>query len=393
MSALLIVDPDELLVSARELRRTVAELQSAAGEVGAAAETGWCGLASLEQAARRREVAELLTRLGSPLEEVAGVLDRVAAAGREQGGLARRLAVVRDERALERSRLLALGPPPEPQAAVHWRTLVALAEEELARLERLIAAAEQEFDRVQRHAARALSQVLGLVPPIVWDLALLVMTVKKVVRGWQQVAAAAAMGASLHRLRTMGVRGGERTIHRTRQRVERHVRRLRQAPPRWVSKVPGGAVVAGRAVPLVAGIDALPKIFTGGGYQGWRGTLTRGLAGVAVVGVAAAVAPLGTTAAVAGLGAAAIYQGWMTGSWIYDNRGRIRGAASRLWSGTRGLAGGALSGSRRAVGRARERAGSALDRLRRRHGHDRLRFPRQGTDPVAPAVAPAGASA
>ncbi len=92
------------------------------------------------------------------------------------------------------------------------------------------------------------------------------------------------MADTARRLRRMPVPGGERTVHRAQERVEKHVRQLRLQPPAWVSKVPGGAVVAGRAVPLVALVDAGRGVVTGGGYDGWRAGLTRGLGVVAVVG-------------------------------------------------------------------------------------------------------------
>src|SRR5690606_17163186 len=104
---------------------------------------------------------------------------------------------------------------------------------------------------------------------------------------------------------------GERTRHVMRERVRKHVRQLKLEPPNWISKVPGGAFIAGRAVPLVALAEAGITVGTGGGYDGVRGGLTRVLAGAAVVGLGAAVAaPAAVTVGAVGLSAVAVYQAW-----------------------------------------------------------------------------------
>lgn len=373
MSPVLRCDPDELEVTARSLRQAVAELEAVAGEVRAAGDPVWSGLAALEQAARRAEMAELVGRLAPPLQQVAGALDQVAAAAREQAGTVRRHTRLCEELSLERSRLIALGPPPEPLAAAHWTERLSSLEEERFRHQLLVEDAEREFGAVQRRVALLIEGIRAHVPQVVWDLALTFATVQKVAGGARQVAAAGSLADTARRLRRMPVPGGERTLHLMRERVDKQVSRLRMRAPGWVSRVPGGAAVAGRAVPAVALVDAARGVVTGGGYDGWRGGATRVLGAVGVVGAGVAVVTGGLAVGasapvlgVAGLGAAAVYQAWVTGNWVYDNRDRIAGTASRAWSGARGLVTRASSAGRSVVGRARERATAGLDRLRQR---------------------------
>ena len=392
MRTVLTLDPDQLDTTARSLRLVGAELRTTADRVAAWSEPSWSGLAALEQAARRREIAEATGQLAGPLEQVAGGVAEVALAAREHGDTVRRHVRLRDDLELERRAVLAVGAPPEPLAAARWAQRVAALQEESERHARLAEGAEREFEQVQRRVGALLDGLRGAVPQVVWDLGVTVMTVHKGVHGWNQVAAAGGMADAARRLHRRP--GGARTRHRMQERVRTHVRRLKMHPPRWISKVPGGATVAGRAVPVGAGVDALHGAWTGGGYQGWRGGVTRGLAGGALVGLVVVVAaPAAATAGALGLSVAAVYQAWMTGNWVYDNRARIAGAATRGWAGTTRVAGRAWKSGRGLLARARQRAASGLQRLRDGHARTgRSRDPRPGA-PVAPGPEPAGAQA
>lgn len=405
----LACDPDQLRTTARDLRRAADELEVSAAEIAGSSDPVWTGLAAVEQAARLAEVSGAVRQLASPLEQVAGALVVVASAAQEHGATVRWHSRLRDEAELERSRLVAFGSPTEPVGAASWSAQVARLGEEVAGHRRLVDEAERAFAEVLGGAARLLEQIRAQVPQIVWDLVLTVTTARNVARGWRQATGAAGLAGSARRLRRMRVPGGERTHHVVQQRVDKHVRRLRMQTPAWVAKVPGGAKVAGRALPVVALLDAAGGAWTGGGYEGWRGGLTRGLAvagtvgaGVAVVTGGVVVGVAAAPAAVAGLGLAAVYQAWMTGNWVYDNRERVGRLASRAWSGTRSFGGRVWSGGKNVVGTARERAASGLGRLRERLGlrdgarpletSSRPRSSDQGLV-VAPGPAAAGAHA
>src|SRR5690606_23549253 len=218
VTSVLACDPDGLRSAAVGLRRVVAELDAVAGELtGPGEEGGWSGLAALEQAARRAQTVRAVRRMAEPLEQVAGALTELELATREQGDTVRRHTRLLEEVVFERTLLLAVGAPPEPLAAARWMQQVEVLDGERAWHERLLEGAEQEFDRVRRRAGAVLEVVRAHVPQIVWDLALVVTTAGKVVSGWQEAAAAAALGDAARRIHRMPVPGGERTLHRMRE--------------------------------------------------------------------------------------------------------------------------------------------------------------------------------
>lgn len=364
MSSVLACDPDELRATVTRMRRVVAELDAVAGDLTGPAQGGWSGLAALEQAARRGETARAVRGMADPLERVAGALTELEVAAREHGATVRRHTRLLEEVVLERHRLLALGTPPEPAAAARWLQRIAVLEEEQAWHERLVEAAEQEFDQVCHRVTTVLEVVRAHVPQIVWDLALVVATARRVVSGSRQAVAAAALADSARRIHRMPVPGGERTLHRMRERIARHVGQLKGQPPGWLSRVPGGAALASRAVPVAGGIDAFRGAVDGGGYDGLRGRTTRALGVLGVVGAGVALGAAAAPAGVVGLAGVAAYQAWMTGNWVYDNRDRIADTAARGRSGARAVGGRVWAGARGLAARARERARSGLDRLR-----------------------------
>lgn len=364
MTSVLACDPDELRSAAAMMRRVVAELDVVAGGLTGPAEGRWCGLAALEQAARRAQTARAVRGMAEPLEQVAGALTELELAAREQGETVRRHTRLLEEIVLERTRLLAAGAPPEPLAAARWIQQVEALDGERAWHERLVDGAEQEFDLVRRRVGAVLEGVRAHVPQIVWDLALVLATARKVVSGSRQAVAAAVLGDAARRLHRMPVPGGERTLHRMRERIDRHVGRLNSQPPGWLAKAPGGAALASRVVPVAGGIDAFRGAVDGGGYDGLRGGTTRALGVIGVVGAGVALGAAAAPAGVVGLVGLTAYQAWMTGNWVYDNRARVAGTASRAWSGARTFGVRVRSGTRGLAARAQERARSGLDRLR-----------------------------
>ena len=377
MSSVLGCDPDELDASAAGLRRVAVELEASAAEVAGAAVLAWTGLAALEHTARRRETAGAVDRLRAPLLQAADALSQVAAAAREQGDVVRRHARLRDEVELERSRLRWLGPPAEPAAAAHWAERLTELEAELSEHRQLVEAAEAVFELVQRREAWLLEELCANAPQLVRDLVLTGLTTWRARQGWHQAVGAYSLADSSRRLARVSGRAAERTRAVVQARIGRHAQRLGMQPGGLAGRIPGVAAVAGRAVPVVALADAARGAVTGGGYDGWRGGVTRGLGVIGVMGagtalvtgglIAVAAAP---AAAAIGMSAAAVYQLWVTGNWLYDHREQIGRLAGRAWSGVRTLGGKAWSGGRRLLGRARDRASSGLRRLRERLGSE-----------------------
>lgn len=396
----LACDPDELESTAAALRRVAAELVAAADDVAGATVHDWSGAAAAEQAGRRSTAAGLLRSLATPVEELAGGLARAAGAAREEGAVVRQHQRLAEEGALERKRLLTLGVPPEPVAAERWSARVAELEVERRWHESLVAEAERRFDATQQALSQLLDRARRTLAEPAADLWLLVSTVKEAAKVLKSGTLAVGSARTVARLsRARGV-AGERTRHVLEQRLQRRLRGLGPTAPAWAARLPGVTRmvgIAGKAAPFLVAVDGGARVFDGGGYDGLRGGTTRvlGLGAVAGVGAAGLVAagvvaaPVAGVVGAVGLGAVAVYQGWMIGNHVYDNREAIGRALSRTWS--RGRAG---------VARMWERLDQAeeerLARVRREHEARRTRW-RQGrragegpVAPVAPGVLPPG---
>lgn len=129
-----------------------------------------------------------------------------------------------------------------------------------------------------------------------------------------------------------------------------------------------GRLLGKAFLPLTA-LTGVVDVFTGGGYDGWRGWATRGfgLAGAAgavtlLVGGAALVASAPVTATVAAVAVTA-YGLWSAGNYVYDHWGTIRDTASRVATQVGDTAGrvwgGITSGYDSAIGWARGLLGGA----------------------------------
>lgn len=366
----LACDPDELVTAAAGLRRAAAELERAAPSVRAAEAQTWQGPAALAQAARRAEAASTIGALAGPVEQLAGGLTKLGTSAREQAEIVRHHTFVRDRATQERLRLLAAGAALDPATATLVAQRVVELEQEERRADHLIHLAEQEFDRAQREIAHLLDAVRDGTPQVIWDLALLVGTVYSMSTGWRNAATGAAAVHATRRLRRVAGRSAERTIHQVRTRLDQRIAAAKLRPWPFLGKLPGGAALVGRAVPVVALVDAGRGLLTGGGYDGWRGGVTRGLAGAAMVGAGVAIATgvlavgVGPVVGVVGLGAVATYQVWTAGNWIYDRRQQIADTAVRAGAAARATAAKAWASGTEQVTRARDSARSGFRRIR-----------------------------
>lgn len=399
----LACDPDALEEVAAGLRRLAAELEATAMTVAEPGPAGWSGLAAIEQARCRASTGAAVGRTREPVGRAAACLDLLAGTAREQAVVVRRHQRLAEEVDLARARLAASGALSDADALVRAARLREL-EEESRWHRRAVAAAVEAFQEVRRWVTRLLEELRASLSELALNLAVVVGAVSRVTRSAGQVLAVEAIADAGRRLRRVGDQEAPRTRHQMDERLKKNVARFRSPKPSEtlpVGKMPFGAAVRhfGRLVPVVALADAGYTLWTGGGYDGWRGGVTRGLAAAGVVGVGLVVfLPITAPAAVVGAGAMAVYGAWMTGNWIYDNRHRLGRLASRGWSGARRVGGRAWTGTRDAAGRAwtggtdlarraRDRVGSGLSRLRDRVRRDRGR-PTQPEQPVTPPVAP-----
>ena len=396
----LACDPDELEATVAALRRVVDELDAAAGDVGGAAVHDWSGAAASEQAGRRSAAAELLGSLSPTVEQLAGGLARAAGSAREEGAVVRRHQQLGEEAALERRRLLAVGAPAEPVAAQRWTARVEELEVERRWHESLVAEAERRFEQTEQTVSQVLDRAGTALTQLVADLWLLGGTGHEALKFLKQGRLAIGSGRTLHRLSGGRRVVGERTRHVLEQRLQRQLRGLSPQAPGWAARLPGVTRlvgIAGKVAPVLIAVDGGARVVDGGGYDGPRGATTRvlGLGAAAGAGTAVLVTAGVVTAPVAGvvgLGAVAVYQGWMIGNHVYDNREAIGRSLSRTWS--RGRAGFATMLERLDRFEQDRRARAEREREAQRTRWRENRAAGEGpVPPVAPGVLPPGVPA
>lgn len=335
--------PEELRSAARMLRGIGAEASGLTQRVGAqgVAGAGWTGLAALEQQARTESLHALLGLTARPGEEAAHLLERAALEIEDTAGRVRQLGLRLDEAVLLRGRLRAAGPPADPLELESWRLRLEEVEDQIASTRALVQQAHEDFDAMQRRLASGLSETWDRASTAIGQavtlgtLAMKAFGVKK-----QALFARAAVPGLLAVLQARRA-GSQEAI-----RAARAIAEARRASVEQISMKPGfaGPVLEQAAklprVPAAeeslkfirkgfAGwtvVDGLRSAADGGGYEGWRGGVTRVLGGAAAAGAPASFVPV-PPVALAGTVSVAAYSVWMAGNWAYDNRREIAQAA------------------------------------------------------------------
>lgn len=322
-TSVLATSPEEMEQAARSLQAAGDQIEAAADRVlrGAPQPSGWSGLAAWQAAARAREVHRLTRAAAAPPREAAAaVLDCAAAARvatREVHTWTRRAGRARAE-------ILALqlpGPPPEPALELLRRRRIEQLQHEEALACRRVVALEDDFRERERGAAHRVSQAWDLLDEV-RDLA---TAPRKAVEAFGY-----AWGTGERVVRTTQV-----VVRLARARWSRaaHVRReaLRRAAHalsrlRALVRVRGGAVLGRVAlVPgphrlVTAWFGAWGDVRDGGGYAGWRGEVTRGLAAAGIVGGFLVVPGTLVHPAVGGVGVGLLtaWAAWSSGNAAWD---------------------------------------------------------------------------
>ncbi|MFX0537706.1 hypothetical protein ACQBAT_10060 [Ornithinimicrobium sp. Y1847] len=376
-ATVLACSPDELRRAARLLRQTGAELSSTVADlqVLGTSTPDWSGLAALEQQARVRALATLITLACSPTEEAAVGLERCADIADDAAHRVRAHSRAVEDALRELAGLHGLGPPPEPLLLEAWRARLAELERVIASGRAGIEEAQAQFETVQRRTA---GQVQEIWAPVL--------------RGWSTVEMLVHLG-----LKSMGAKKwgqgiwsvGTAVRSANRARRARDHARWRQArgvldarlrslttttAPDWVPrKARPAARLGARALGPVGLIatwwSAFQDTRTKGGYEGRRGEVTQSLAMLAVIGVPAlAAAPLLPVAGVYGAVTVSAYNMWSLGNWVYDNRDRfereiriVRALSDPVAAGTE--VGVLYARTAKAVPIVRARVSSSLRRL------------------------------
>ena len=367
--------PEEVRAVADRLRAAGVELHRLSTEVRTAGAAGpsWVGLAALEQSARADATGRLVASLAAPGDRVAevlcGVADVTEATRREVERWRRRA----DEVAEELARLRA-APTADPWLLPLITARTEALEIELVRAGERVRQAGEDLERALAVAARTLREIVAPLRTALEHLVTLVRAGTKLSGVRRPVARAGVAVAGLTTLararwaRDTGVREAARE-------------RLRRTPAGWAGarqgrsagrfvprRLHGPVALMGRLSPVWTWFGALSDLRDGGGYEGWRGTVTRTVAGGAVLGVPAmALATVLPPVALAGAVGVGAYTAWTTGSWLYDHRAAIGRAAGATWSRARSVG----AGTGRWVGRAgdaalrraRSRASLGLQRL------------------------------
>lgn len=346
-ATVLATDPDELRAAARMLRELGSEGSALAERLrrGAAHEATvvWTGLAALEQQARAEAVGRVASLVSGPAEEVAAVLERTAGVADDAAGRVRSWTRVLEDAETVGRRLRAAGPPPDPLGLAAWRDRLAEVEAEVQRAGALVREAEEDFDRLQRAAAE---KVRGA-----WDEVSATLGHLTTLGSLGQQANGARSKVSLARIAAPGLlafllarrRGGAGALRGARRLAAARLERVREVRGRaglqdrvlrWASRVPGVPRIPTKLVRrgLVVGtvVDGARSAVDGGGYDGWRGNVTRVLGGAAAVGAPASFVPF-PPVALAGTVSVGAYTTWTAGNWVYDNRSRIVDAGRATW--------------------------------------------------------------
>lgn len=324
-SPVLATSPEELRRAARALRRLGEELQVAGARAGASSAYGdrWTGLAALEQQARTGALRQLVLLSATPGLEVAQALERCADVAEDAGAQVRSGARRTEQALAEVARLRALGPPPEPLLEEVWRQRLQEAEREAARGRALIAEAEELFDTAQRQAAGVLGRAWSVVQeaPRIWEVGTdLRKAATAIPRKMVQVVRTTDMVLHLARAR-WAADAGARAVA-----LRRATARLGQLWEQITSPRAGQRFARARFLPgpfgtVISWLSAWGDRRHGGGYAGWRGTITRVLATGALVGGPVALAGLFPPLAPAlpvGIGMITVYQSWMLGNAAWD---------------------------------------------------------------------------
>lgn len=364
----LSTSPEQLRRAARMLRTVSTELEGVGARVQQTDLLGhaWTGLAALEHQARTGALRSLVTLTAAPGIEVARALERCAEVA-EDAGARTRAGLRRLEQGLaELGSLRALGPPPEPLLEQAWRRRVADVEQEVELAGRAVAQAEEAFDLAQQQAAGVLGRAWSVVEeaPAVRELADdLRRAVTGIPRHVAHVVRTTDMVISLARARWAAeARARAQALHRATLRLQQLWLQLR-SPGEARRRFGRARLVPGPVGWVSAWLAAWSDERDGGGYEGWRGGLTRVLARGALVGGPLAVLglhPALAPAAPVGLGLISVYQTWMLGNAVWDSLPAVVRYA-RLAVRHAPVA---LEAGRAVVGRARERATARLRELR-----------------------------
>lgn len=325
--SVLLVSPDELRQAGRLLRgvgEQVEELADRARQQTVDLGEAWTGLAALEQAARAAAVRELVRLTARPGRVAAEAIDRAAGVAESAGSRVRAWSRRVDECRAELTALQTLGPPPDPLLEQLWRRRLHDVEQELVRARCLVEEAEREWQAVEQDVSAIVSTAWSVVTELNEARQVLQPVLQTVTKTWATVRSAGLATAT--------------AIALARARWQRSAPLRDQALRRarvWFRELTTGRPGRGkdwtlvRTMKFVPGpigwvltyLGALQDVRTGGGYEGWRGDVTRFLAASALVGGPLMLAgivlpPLGLT----GFVAVSAYQVWTAGNLVWDNR-------------------------------------------------------------------------
>lgn len=330
LSPVLLVRPDELRQAGRLLRgvgEQVEELADRARQEVADLGQTWTGLAALEQQARAAVVRELVRVTARPGRAAADALDRAAEVAASAGDRVRAWTRRVDDCRAELTALRAAGPPPEPHLEQVWRRRLQQVEQELVLAQCLVGEAEQEWRAVEQDVVAVVSTAWSVVTELEQARQVLQPVLQAATKAWTSVRSAGLTTATAIALaRARWQRSAPlRDLALRRARV--WLRQLTTGKPGrgkdW-TLVRKAKFVPGPVGWVLTYLGALDDVRTGGGYPGWRGDVTRFLAGGALVGgplmvLGLALPPLG----LAGITAVSAYQAWTAGNLVWDNRGAV----------------------------------------------------------------------
>lgn len=332
--SVLEASPPELLRGARALELAGIELDTWGGRIATSTVAGWGGLAALAQQARTQEVGRLVSQAARPATEAADAVRRCATVAEASATQVRRWQRTLEDLEAEGAVLRATATPTDPATTALCRARLEELEQQGVVARRRIAAAEEEFAAAQRRAAQVVAEAWSAVTDL-QELGRVPHELSKAVRmtlgTGLRIVHTTDLVVGLARARwASGGAARARALARS-QRALGRLGGLTRHQATGAKGLRGMKLVPGPAGMAMTWIGAWREVRDGGGYDGWRGDVTRVTAGAALVGGPLVVGGLlYPPLAVAGVGMVSAHQAWMAGNAVYDGVGTALRYARRL---------------------------------------------------------------
>ena len=337
---------DELRAAAHHLRATGDEIEDIARIVAKGMGSGWTGVAAWQFQAVKCQFSNVLLGTVPHVLDGSSLVHQVCDRTEELQQRSRHWASLLQERQSELSRLLAVGTPLDVIQAEVWQRRVVELHQQIHQARQWLSDIESQAQQVHQQIAGQISEIIRPVQSLIftaqagWTAYQTFTSTKK---SWGTTAGAAHWARQRWARTSEARQAAAKRVDASRDKIQNWLRksghlrdRIGQAKGLMmrIGQSPLGFVVS-RVTFGIQVISAGSDLWTGGGYEGWRGDVTRTFAAGGLVGVPLLMLSATPAGAAVGLGLTTAYGAWMGGNWLWDNREMIGRTTARAWRGTR----------------------------------------------------------